>query len=205
MKVGLYITTQFTPETDVSAARKEMLEQVRAARQNGFCFAVGAASLCNAADADARADPDARLSPARGRGHGDRPEYPGHAAAQSDPRRRRCGDARSALGRPLRSRRRHRLSRGGVQRLRCAAQGACGAFQRKHRSHAPTVDRGSRHAPGQDLQDRRPRHWAQAAAAGRPADLGCRRGRCCGQARRAHRRCVADHELRASRACWCRR
>jgi alkanesulfonate monooxygenase SsuD/methylene tetrahydromethanopterin reductase-like flavin-dependent oxidoreductase (luciferase family) len=36
MKVGLYITTQFTPETDVSAARKEMLEQVRAARQNGF-------------------------------------------------------------------------------------------------------------------------------------------------------------------------
>ena len=36
MKVGLYITTQFTPETDVSAARKEMLEQVRVARQNGF-------------------------------------------------------------------------------------------------------------------------------------------------------------------------
>jgi alkanesulfonate monooxygenase SsuD/methylene tetrahydromethanopterin reductase-like flavin-dependent oxidoreductase (luciferase family) len=36
MKVGLYITTQFTPETDVFAARKEMLEQVRAARQNGF-------------------------------------------------------------------------------------------------------------------------------------------------------------------------
>ena len=36
MKVGLYITTQFTPETDVSAACKEMLEQVRAARQNGF-------------------------------------------------------------------------------------------------------------------------------------------------------------------------
>jgi alkanesulfonate monooxygenase SsuD/methylene tetrahydromethanopterin reductase-like flavin-dependent oxidoreductase (luciferase family) len=36
MKVGLYITTQFTPETDMSAARKEMLEQVRAARQNGF-------------------------------------------------------------------------------------------------------------------------------------------------------------------------
>jgi alkanesulfonate monooxygenase SsuD/methylene tetrahydromethanopterin reductase-like flavin-dependent oxidoreductase (luciferase family) len=36
MKVGLYITTQFTPETDVSAARKEMLEQVRAARRNGF-------------------------------------------------------------------------------------------------------------------------------------------------------------------------
>src|SRR5919108_3865140 len=36
MKVGLYITTQFTPETDVFAARKEMLEQVLAARQNGF-------------------------------------------------------------------------------------------------------------------------------------------------------------------------
>ncbi len=36
MKVGLYITTQFTPGTDVSAARKEMLEQVQAARQNGF-------------------------------------------------------------------------------------------------------------------------------------------------------------------------
>jgi alkanesulfonate monooxygenase SsuD/methylene tetrahydromethanopterin reductase-like flavin-dependent oxidoreductase (luciferase family) len=36
MKVGLYITTQFTPETDVSAARKQMLEQVRVARQNGF-------------------------------------------------------------------------------------------------------------------------------------------------------------------------
>jgi alkanesulfonate monooxygenase SsuD/methylene tetrahydromethanopterin reductase-like flavin-dependent oxidoreductase (luciferase family) len=36
MKVGLYITTQFTPETDVFATRKEMLEQVRAARQNGF-------------------------------------------------------------------------------------------------------------------------------------------------------------------------
>ena len=36
MKVGLYLATQFTPETDVSAARKEMIEQVRAARQNGF-------------------------------------------------------------------------------------------------------------------------------------------------------------------------
>src|SRR5262249_13060864 len=36
MKVGLYLATQFTPETDVSAARKEMIEQVRAARQSGF-------------------------------------------------------------------------------------------------------------------------------------------------------------------------
>lgn len=36
MKVGLYIATQFTPETDVPAARSEMLEQVRVARQNGF-------------------------------------------------------------------------------------------------------------------------------------------------------------------------
>ena len=36
MKVGLYITTQFTPEQDVAAARGEMLEQVRVARQSGF-------------------------------------------------------------------------------------------------------------------------------------------------------------------------
>ena len=36
MKVGLYLATQFTPETDVSAARKEMIEQVRRARQSGF-------------------------------------------------------------------------------------------------------------------------------------------------------------------------
>ena len=36
MKVGLYITTQFTPQTNVAAARQEMLEQVRVARQSGF-------------------------------------------------------------------------------------------------------------------------------------------------------------------------
>lgn len=36
MKVGLYITTQFTPGTDVVAARGEMVEQVRLARQSGF-------------------------------------------------------------------------------------------------------------------------------------------------------------------------
>ena len=36
MKVGLYITTQFTPETDVAASRTDMIEQVRVARQSGF-------------------------------------------------------------------------------------------------------------------------------------------------------------------------
>ncbi|MBK9605739.1 MAG: LLM class flavin-dependent oxidoreductase [Betaproteobacteria bacterium] len=36
MKVGLYIATQFTEQTDVMAARAEMLEQVRVARQSGF-------------------------------------------------------------------------------------------------------------------------------------------------------------------------
>lgn len=36
MKVGLYLTTQFTPETDVAARRAEMLEQVRVARESGF-------------------------------------------------------------------------------------------------------------------------------------------------------------------------
>jgi alkanesulfonate monooxygenase SsuD/methylene tetrahydromethanopterin reductase-like flavin-dependent oxidoreductase (luciferase family) len=36
MKVGLYITTQFTAGTDVSAARSELIEQVRTARQSGF-------------------------------------------------------------------------------------------------------------------------------------------------------------------------
>ncbi len=36
MKVGLYLMTQFTPETDCSAARVELLEQVRAARKSGF-------------------------------------------------------------------------------------------------------------------------------------------------------------------------
>lgn len=36
MKVGLYIATQFTPETDVAAALREMLEQVRVARASGF-------------------------------------------------------------------------------------------------------------------------------------------------------------------------
>jgi len=36
MKVGLYIATQFTEQTDVAAARAEMLEQVRLARQSGF-------------------------------------------------------------------------------------------------------------------------------------------------------------------------
>ncbi len=36
MKVGLYIATQFTPQSDVCAARPEMLEQVRVARQSGF-------------------------------------------------------------------------------------------------------------------------------------------------------------------------
>jgi alkanesulfonate monooxygenase SsuD/methylene tetrahydromethanopterin reductase-like flavin-dependent oxidoreductase (luciferase family) len=36
MKVGLYIMTQFTPGTDVAAARGLLAEQVRAARQSGF-------------------------------------------------------------------------------------------------------------------------------------------------------------------------
>jgi alkanesulfonate monooxygenase SsuD/methylene tetrahydromethanopterin reductase-like flavin-dependent oxidoreductase (luciferase family) len=36
MKVGLYLTTQFTPETDVAAARTELIEQVRTARGAGF-------------------------------------------------------------------------------------------------------------------------------------------------------------------------
>ena len=36
MKVGLYIGTQFTPQSDVSIALKEMGEQVRQARQSGF-------------------------------------------------------------------------------------------------------------------------------------------------------------------------
>src|SRR5262249_41994535 len=36
MKVGLYIGTQFTPGVDVSAALKDMREQVRLARQSGF-------------------------------------------------------------------------------------------------------------------------------------------------------------------------
>jgi alkanesulfonate monooxygenase SsuD/methylene tetrahydromethanopterin reductase-like flavin-dependent oxidoreductase (luciferase family) len=36
MKVGLYIMTQFTAETDVAARRVELLEQVRVARQSGF-------------------------------------------------------------------------------------------------------------------------------------------------------------------------
>ena len=36
MKVGLYLTTQFTPEADVSQARIEMIEQVSLARRSGF-------------------------------------------------------------------------------------------------------------------------------------------------------------------------
>lgn len=36
MKVGLYITTQFTPETNVAAARDNLVEQVRSAREAGF-------------------------------------------------------------------------------------------------------------------------------------------------------------------------
>ena len=36
MKVGLYITTQFTPDVDVAASRSHMIEQVRLARQSGF-------------------------------------------------------------------------------------------------------------------------------------------------------------------------
>jgi alkanesulfonate monooxygenase SsuD/methylene tetrahydromethanopterin reductase-like flavin-dependent oxidoreductase (luciferase family) len=36
MKVGLYLTTQFTPETNVQGARSEMVDQVRLARKSGF-------------------------------------------------------------------------------------------------------------------------------------------------------------------------
>jgi alkanesulfonate monooxygenase SsuD/methylene tetrahydromethanopterin reductase-like flavin-dependent oxidoreductase (luciferase family) len=36
MKVGFYLTTQFTPETNIQNARNEMIEQVRLARKNGF-------------------------------------------------------------------------------------------------------------------------------------------------------------------------
>ena len=35
-RVGLYIGTQFPPGVDVSAALKDMSEQVRVARQSGF-------------------------------------------------------------------------------------------------------------------------------------------------------------------------
>ena len=36
MKVGLYIMTQFTPDTNVQASLKDLLAQVRLARQSGF-------------------------------------------------------------------------------------------------------------------------------------------------------------------------
>lgn len=36
MKVGLYLATQFTPETNVSTALPQMVEQVRLARDSGF-------------------------------------------------------------------------------------------------------------------------------------------------------------------------
>jgi alkanesulfonate monooxygenase SsuD/methylene tetrahydromethanopterin reductase-like flavin-dependent oxidoreductase (luciferase family) len=36
MKVGLYLTTQFTPETDVAHALREMVEQASLARKSGF-------------------------------------------------------------------------------------------------------------------------------------------------------------------------
>jgi alkanesulfonate monooxygenase SsuD/methylene tetrahydromethanopterin reductase-like flavin-dependent oxidoreductase (luciferase family) len=36
MKLGLYVSTQFTPGTNVTAARAQMLEQVQAARQSSF-------------------------------------------------------------------------------------------------------------------------------------------------------------------------
>ena len=36
MKVGLYLTTQFTPETDVASARGDLVQQVRTAREAGF-------------------------------------------------------------------------------------------------------------------------------------------------------------------------
>lgn len=36
MKVGLYLTTQFTPETNILKAKDEMVEQVRVARKSGF-------------------------------------------------------------------------------------------------------------------------------------------------------------------------
>jgi len=36
MKVGLYLATQFTAETDLAASRAEMVEQVRVARASGF-------------------------------------------------------------------------------------------------------------------------------------------------------------------------
>lgn len=36
MKVGLYLTTQFTPETDMHAALRECVEQVQLARKSGF-------------------------------------------------------------------------------------------------------------------------------------------------------------------------
>ena len=36
MKVGLYLATQFTPETNVSTALTQIVEQVRLARASGF-------------------------------------------------------------------------------------------------------------------------------------------------------------------------
>ena len=36
LKVGLYATTQFTPETDLGNAKSELVEQVRLARASGF-------------------------------------------------------------------------------------------------------------------------------------------------------------------------
>ena len=78
-------------------------------------------------------------------------------------------------------------------------------FSREHRAHAPALDRGSVTYEGKFFNGRGPRHRTEAAPPGRAADLGRRRSRRGGQARGTDRRCLADHQLRASRACSCRR
>ena len=128
------------------------------------------------------------------------------AAASSDPRRRAMGDARPALGRPRRFRRRPRLRRARVSAVQRLVRGQPGHLRRGHGACAHAVGRGRAHlASRQALFVRRRAHHAEAGAAP-PARL--RRlvleavDRACRAARlRADRRAVRRrHEFRRAQA-----
>ena len=91
------------------------------------------------------------------------------AAAPSDPRRRAMGDARSAVRRPRRFRRRARLRPARISAVRRLVRRQSGDLRRRHRGGAPAVGGRRPHlASRQALFVRRRAHHAAAGAAADP-------------------------------------
>ena len=194
MKVGLFINTQFPEGFDVAARVPEMVEQVRAARDAGFAslwfphhwlthpmqmLQITPVMGYLAAHAEGMTiGPNILILP---------PLNPMHVAEEAATLDVLTG-GKYILGLGL-GYREPEFEAFGIPPQRAGA-----AVQRGDRADAPAVDRGPGHPPGPVLQGHRRRDRGEAGASGRAAALYRRVRRAGGQARRADRRRLADHE-----------